>query len=1037
MGRVRTKTVKKSSRQVIEKYYSRMTLDFHTNKKILEEVAIIPSKRLRNKIAGFSTHLMKRIQKGPVRGISLKLQEEERERRMDFVPDESAIKTDVIKVDKETLEMLASLGMADTPGFSEVETQAPAPAFGRPPRRMDNGGSVLSLSAPRFPYSSATILRRHSPASSISYSLKPQPPQPPPEPPESPDLRRPEKSLGSSSSSSSPPPKIPLKNPLKGLTNPNRSSTSPLVQSEVASKVSSFGSALASKLRLSSKLSPPPPPPPPPVEVTQFRDDLQTDTKPKETREFRQEGKIFVGNLPTWIKKPEFEEFFRQFGPIETTILIKGHHEVEKNAGFGFIIYAAEKSAMKAVEFDGVEFHGRVLTVKLDDGKRLKTKAEQRARWVEAEGEEEDAKMSSKSSWHQEREGSRKTLQRILDSNGDNWQAVVSAFEKINKPSRTEFGLMVKYYGRRGDVHRARETFERMRARGITPTSRIYTSLIHAYAVGRDMEEALSCVRKMKEEGIEMSLVTYSVIVGGFSKAGNAEAADQWFDEAKKIHKSLNASIYGKIIYAHCQACNMERAEELVREMEEEGIDAPIAIYHTMMDGYTMVADEKKCLIVFKRLKECGFTPTVVGKIPKALEVSRTMKEQGIKHNLKTYSMMINGFVKLKDWANAFAVFEDMVNDGMKPDVILYNNIIAAFCGMGNMERAVQTVKEMQKLRHRPTTRTFMPIIHGYAKSGDMRKSLEVFDMMRRCGCVPTVHTFNALINGLVEKRQIMQGYASVGDTGKAFEYFTRLQNEGLKVDIFTYEALLKACCKSGRMQSALAVTKEMSTRNIPRNSFVYNILIDGWARRGDVWEAADLMQQMKKEGVKPDIHTYTSFISACSKAGDMNRATQTIQEMEALGVRPNIKTYTTLIKGWARASLPEKALSCYEEMKAMGLKPDKAVYHCLMTSLLSRASMAEGYIYSGVMSICKEMVEAGLIVDMGTAVHWSKCLCKIEGSGGELTETLQKTFPPDWSSHHHHSYLDQVSDVDSEDDDVDGESDDDVNLVSGILSSK
>lgn len=48
-------------------------------------------------------------------------------------------------------------------------------------------------------------------------------------------------------------------------------------------------------------------------------------------------------------------------------------------------------------------------------------------------------------------------------------------------------------------------------------------SLIHAYAVGRDMEEALSCVRKMKEEGIEMSLVTYSVIVGAFSKAGNAE----------------------------------------------------------------------------------------------------------------------------------------------------------------------------------------------------------------------------------------------------------------------------------------------------------------------------------------------------------------------------------------------------------------------------------------------------------------------------------------------------------------------------------
>ncbi|MFS7934824.1 putative ribosomal protein S17e [Helianthus anomalus] len=54
------------SRVVIERYYGKMTLDFHTNKKILEEVAIIPSKHLRNKIASFSTHLMKRIQKGPV-----------------------------------------------------------------------------------------------------------------------------------------------------------------------------------------------------------------------------------------------------------------------------------------------------------------------------------------------------------------------------------------------------------------------------------------------------------------------------------------------------------------------------------------------------------------------------------------------------------------------------------------------------------------------------------------------------------------------------------------------------------------------------------------------------------------------------------------------------------------------------------------------------------------------------------------------------------------------------------------------------------
>merc|ERR1712137_831107 len=121
MGRVRTKTVKKASRVIIEKYYNRLTLDFHTNKRICEEVAIIQSKRLRNKISGFTTHLMKRIQRGPVRGISLKLQDEERERRMDFVPDESAVNTDNIEVDKDTMDMLRSINMGSLPG---VQLQA-------------------------------------------------------------------------------------------------------------------------------------------------------------------------------------------------------------------------------------------------------------------------------------------------------------------------------------------------------------------------------------------------------------------------------------------------------------------------------------------------------------------------------------------------------------------------------------------------------------------------------------------------------------------------------------------------------------------------------------------------------------------------------------------------------------------------------------------------------------------------------------------------------------------------------------------------
>jgi len=116
MGRVRTKTVKRASRVLIEKYYPRLTLDFHTNKRIIDEVAVVPSKRLRNKISGFTTHLMRRIERGPVRGISFKLQEEERERKDNYVPEVSALAApEGLTVDPDTKDLLKSLNFDNLP----------------------------------------------------------------------------------------------------------------------------------------------------------------------------------------------------------------------------------------------------------------------------------------------------------------------------------------------------------------------------------------------------------------------------------------------------------------------------------------------------------------------------------------------------------------------------------------------------------------------------------------------------------------------------------------------------------------------------------------------------------------------------------------------------------------------------------------------------------------------------------------------------------------------------------------------------------
>ncbi|MCE4620860.1 MAG: 30S ribosomal protein S17e [Desulfurococcales archaeon] len=59
MGKVRTTLVKRTARKLLEMYPDLFTRDFEHNKRVVSQLIEYRSKKLRNQIAGYITHLIK------------------------------------------------------------------------------------------------------------------------------------------------------------------------------------------------------------------------------------------------------------------------------------------------------------------------------------------------------------------------------------------------------------------------------------------------------------------------------------------------------------------------------------------------------------------------------------------------------------------------------------------------------------------------------------------------------------------------------------------------------------------------------------------------------------------------------------------------------------------------------------------------------------------------------------------------------------------------------------------------------------------
>jgi pentatricopeptide repeat domain-containing protein 1 len=156
----------------------------------------------------------------------------------------------------------------------------------------------------------------------------------------------------------------------------------------------------------------------------------------------------------------------------------------------------------------------------------------------------------------------------------------------------------------------------------------------------------------------------------------------------------------------------------------------------------------------------------------------------------------------------------------------------------------------------------------------------------------------------------------------------------GVSPTATTFTGLITAYGKTGRIDQAMEVYRDMSMRGCERNVITYSSLISAAEKAGRLDIALELLKTMQKEGIRPNTITYNSLLAACCHGGNWEMAQHLFDQMQKEGNRPDVITFAALINAFERGHQWRLALTALDMMQNFGLHPDANIFNSLLDVL-------------------------------------------------------------------------------------------------------
>ncbi|XP_052198163.1 pentatricopeptide repeat-containing protein At5g15280, mitochondrial [Diospyros lotus] len=535
------------------------------------------------------------------------------------------------------------------------------------------------------------------------------------------------------------------------------------------------------------------------------------------------------------------------------------------------------------------------------------------------------------------------------------------------KPGVWSYNALISSVFREGMWKHARDIFLEMNDRGVTPNWETFRVLLAGFTGARQLDEVKSLVCKM----VELGLVQLSSVEDPLLKAfvllgldplsvkvrrdnGSRLYKAEFFDDlgnglyletdlptyertmGKVLEDSLIPDFNSFILKDYNQSSRnlMVMVEEMGRWGQELSLTAfsvlvkgLCASSHSMrtvvslvekMPKLTNQLDQETLNMLVQALSRKGFSEN-------ARIIFRGMLQRGSYINSETYTALITGFCRKRNFEGLLSCWKLAHLDKWLPELKDCNIIMGCLCQQGLLEEALDIFENM--LAGYPCSR--LNICHDFleelSSTGFTNTALVLVEELQKKGFVLDYIAYSHLIKGFFMEKM----------SSKAFTMLDILL-ENKKMPCLDVTVLsIYHLCRASKFEKAVAL-KEISLREGSSTSpSVHCALMRGFCKSGMVWEAVNIFQNMSVIGLPPDSETCNMLVQEYCQINNFKKVWELLGIIIRKKFSISISSYRNLVCLLCTRSMVPSALNVKELLLKEINPPYIVIYNILIFYLL------------------------------------------------------------------------------------------------------